>query len=151
MRREGNPKPKKELINKLETIQALAADCLTLLVQSRQLQKSRPTRANRSLASTASLSIESNARAFVRRHCKDMSGPKKFVLILGYLTKGDISREAPLGDIKKLWNTMKSRSVLGMKFNLFFSNKAKESGWVNSKKRGFYNLDRSWKDIFLND
>ncbi len=58
-------------------------------------------------------------------------------------------KEVSLGDIEKLWNSMKVSTLLGMKFNLSVSNRAKESGWVDSKKRGFYNLDRSWKEIFV--
>jgi hypothetical protein len=151
MPKGNSPSSQKKLINKLGTIQVLVNECLTLLSQHQHLGNPQPRRTEQPPSSGPSLDFESNARAFVKRHTRGLSGRKKFVLLLAYLTKGDAKKEIPLGDIKKLWNTMKSKSLLGMKFNLFFSNKAKESGWVDSKKRGLYNLDRSWKKIFADD
>jgi hypothetical protein len=151
MRSANGANGRKELIDKLETIRALAGDCLALLTQHRRLVSSTPHRTGRSSVSVSAtpLHFESNARAYVKRHTKGLSGPAKFVLLLAYLTKGNTSNEVPLGDIKKLWNTMKSKSLLG-KFNLAFANRAKDGGWVDSKKRGFYNLHRSWKDVLSN-
>ncbi|HLD64070.1 MAG TPA: hypothetical protein VI913_04215 [Candidatus Peribacteraceae bacterium] len=151
MRKGNSPTSQKELVNKLETIRVLANECLTLLSQRQHLAYPRPRRTEQPPSSVPSLDFESHVRAFVKRHARGLSGPKKFVLILAYLTKGSTNKEVSLGDIKKLWNTMKSKSLLGMRFNLFFSDKAKEGGWVGSKKRGFYNLDRSWKKIFADD
>lgn len=149
MRSGNSPSNQKELINKLETIQALAGDCLALLTQRRRLVTSTRHRAGHSPVSATPLHFESNVRAYVKRHAKGLSGPAKFVLLLAYLTKGDTNKEVSLGDIKKLWGTMKSKSLLG-KFNLAFANRAKDGGWVDSKKRGFYNLHRSWKDVLSN-
>ncbi|MHB8624435.1 MAG: hypothetical protein ACYDBA_13945, partial [Sulfuricaulis sp.] len=117
----------------------------------RQRRANLPPRRTVQPPSIPLLDFESNARAFVKRNARSLSGPKKFVLLLAFLAKGDLKKKIPLGDIKKLWNTMKSKSTLGMKFNLFFTNNAKEHGWVDSKKRGLYNLDRSWKKIFTDD
>ncbi len=149
MRSGNSPNNQKELINKLETIQALVGDCLALLMQRRRLVTSTPHRAGHSPVSATPLHFEFNARAYVKRHAKGLSGQEKFVLLLAYLTKGDTNKEVSLGDIKKLWNTMKSKSLLG-KLNLAFANRAKDGGWVDSKKRGFYNLHRSWKDVLSN-
>ena len=150
MRSGGNPNGTKGLIYKLKTIQALVGDCLKFLSQSRNVHTSKPYTARRSLASAPSLNFESNARAFVKRHGRNLTGPKKFVLVLAYLTKGNISKEVSSDAIEQLWSTMRSSSLLG-KFNRAFANRAKDNGWVDSKKRGFYNLDRSWKDIFVNE
>jgi hypothetical protein len=149
MPKGNSPRSQKELIGKLETIRVLASDCLTLLSQHQyRLRNPQARRTEQPPNSTISPHFESNARAFVKRYAKGLSGPKKFVLVLAYLTKGDIHGEVSLGDIEKLWNSMKVSTLLGMKFNLSVSNRAKESGWVDSKKRGFYNLDRTWKEIF---
>lgn len=149
MRSGNSPSSQKELINKLETIQALAGDCLASLAQRRYAGTPEPRRAGRSPVSATPLHFESNARAYVKRHAKGLSGPTKFVLLLAYLTKGDTKKEVSLGDIMKLWNTMKSKSLLG-KFNMAFANRAKDGGWVDSKKRGLYNLHRSWRDVLSN-
>jgi len=93
-----------------------------------------------------------NERAFVKQFANSLSsGPRKFVAILAYLAKGDTSNEVSLNDIEQLWNRASSKALLGMKFNRFFSTTAKEHGWVNSKKRGLYSLDSSWKEIFASD
>lgn len=93
-----------------------------------------------------------NERAFIKRYAKNAnSGPKKFTLVLAYLSKGDKSKEIALNEIEQLWNQMKSKTLLAMKFNRFFPTTAKENGWVNSKKRGFYYLTDSWKEVFGND
>lgn len=87
-------------------------------------------------------------RPFVKKYSKEMSGPKKFTLLLAFLSKGEVSKQIELKEIKKCWNKMTSKSLLGMKFNLFYSGNAKENDWVNTEKSGSYHLRPSWKEIF---
>ena len=85
---------------------------------------------------------------FIKEHVKGMSGPKKFVLLLSWLVKGALKTEVSLSDIQVQWNKMTRKSLLGMEFNRFFPAQARENNWVESKKKGSYNLRPSWKDIF---
>ena len=84
-------------------------------------------------------------RAFVKTHAKGLSGSRKFVLLLAYLAKGVPNKEVPLNDVKKVWNRMTAR--LG-KFNPFYTNEAKENGWVHTMKKGGYVLTTTWREAF---
>ena len=85
-------------------------------------------------------------RAFVKLHARDMSGSQKFALLVAYLTKGDTKKELPMTDVEKNWNRMKP--LLDGKFNLAYTTRAKDNGWVDSPKRGFYVILPGWKGIF---
>jgi len=87
-------------------------------------------------------------RPFVKRHGVGMSGPKKFALLVAYLAKGDLKKTIQFVEIKKHWNKMTAKSLLGMEFNTFYPASAKENNWVNSEKSGSYSLRPSWKAIF---
>ena len=87
-----------------------------------------------------------NERAFVKRYAIDKSGPKKFTLLLAYLTKGEIDRNIEISEIKKYWGKMTSKALLG-RFNMFYPNDAKTRGWINSREYGSYNLTNEWKAI----
>jgi len=87
-----------------------------------------------------------NERAFTKRYAIDKSGPKKFTLLLAYLAKGEVDKNFDLSDIKNHWNKMSAKNMLG-KFNMFYSNDAKNRGWVDSKEHGKYNLTNEWKSV----
>lgn len=146
MSKESRTFKRSELLQSLRQIKALAEEGLVALSGP-----STPTRLTRlharkqTPASNAKLNFEANERAFVKANVHGMSGSRKFVLILAYLAKGDANAEVPLKDVERTWNRM--TSLLGT-FNRKYSNDAKESGWVNSKKKGVYVLTRSWRDIF---
>lgn len=87
-----------------------------------------------------------NERAFVSRYVADKSGPKKFTLLLAYFAKGEVDKNIELSEIKKHWEKMSAKTLLG-KFNMFYPNDAKTRGWVDSKKHGEYNLTNAWKEV----
>lgn len=76
-----------------------------------------------------------------------MSGPKKFTLLVARFVKGDLKKEIALSEIRRNWNKMSAKTLLNMKFNLFYPSQAKENDWVESKRKGFYNLRPDWKEI----
>jgi hypothetical protein len=152
MRKGNSSGTQQELVAKLQKVQALVADCVDLVAQLKQAPSRLSKSSGRTQHTDRSVNFEMNERRFVKQYAKSLSGgPKKFVAILAYLAKGDTNKEVSLNEIEQLWNKTSSKALLGMKFNRFFPTTAKEHGWVNSKKRGLYNLDRSWKDIFAND
>lgn len=93
------------------------------------------------------LDFSINIRAFVKRFAADKSGPKKFVLLLAYLTKGELGKDVALSDIRKEWDKMKGKSMLG-EFNRNYSNTAKTKSWVNSSEYGNYCLTDTWQESY---
>jgi len=96
---------------------------------------------------TGALDFSMPIRAFIKKYSGRMSGPKKFTLMLAYLAKGNLDKEIMLTDIEDRWNRMTSKSLLGMKFNRFYSSQAKENDWVHASKQGSYHLRPNWKSI----
>jgi len=133
-------------------VQVLIGDSINLVAQLQAPAKRLVKLAAQAGSGNTSVRFDMNERAFAKRYAKNVGGgPKKFVLLLAFLTKGDTGKEVSLNEIEQLWNRTSSKTLLGMKFNRFFSGIAKEFGWVNSQKRGFYNLERSWKDVLSDD
>jgi hypothetical protein len=94
----------------------------------------------------AKLDFGKSERAFIKAYAKGLSGTKKFVLLVAYTAKGQVGKEVELNDVSKRWNKM--TALLGGKFNRFFSNTAKDDGWVDTRKKGTYVLTSSWKEAF---
>lgn len=93
------------------------------------------------------LDFSINIRAFVKRFVADKSGPKKFVLLLAYLAKGEIGKNVVLRDVRKEWGKMSGKNLLG-KFNRFYPNEAKTQGWIDSKEYGTYCLADTWQESY---
>ncbi len=93
---------------------------------------------------SAKLDFGKSERAFIKAYAKGLSGTRKFVLLVAYTAKGQVGKEVELNDVSKRWNKM--TALLGGKFNRFFSNTAKDDGWVDTRKKGTYVLTSSWKD-----
>jgi hypothetical protein len=87
-------------------------------------------------------------RAFVKKYSSGLNGSKKFVLLLAYLSKGDVSKTVKLSDVESHWNKMKAKGLLGMKFNRLYSSEARENDWASTEKSGLYQLRPSWRTIF---
>lgn len=83
-------------------------------------------------------------RAFMKKYGRGRGGPPKFTLLLACLAKGDSSREVTFQTIKGRWAKM--TTVIG-RFNPSYSIRAKDNGWVDTKKQGVYVLTSSWKEV----
>jgi hypothetical protein len=97
----------------------------------------------------AELDFEKPLRPFVKAYAKGLSGPQKFILLLSWLSKGDPKNEVKLSDIQEQWEKMTEKSLLGIKFNRFFSAQARNNDWAESKKQGVYNLRPSWRNALI--
>ena len=141
---------KREFVNRLEEIKKLADQCILEIGSTPSkpagLGGSKPEVEE---ANLTKLNFSLNVRAFVKKYAKQLSGPKKFVLILAYLAKGQINKEIPLADIERLWERM--TGLIGIDFSRTYALRAKENGWVNSTKQGVYILTDSWKEIFKHE
>src|SRR5579859_587127 len=112
---------------------------------------SPPTRNSaRSVGSPKKSSVKANfstpMRAFMKAHARTLSGPKKFALLVAYLSKNDPKTPVPFTDIERNWNKM--TGLLG-KFNPAHSTRAKDNGWVDSPKQGSYVIVPGW-EVILN-
>lgn len=136
---------KEKLIQNLTQIQSLIEDSLLELSATHKTDVGE-RKVQRSKAFSVEVDFNMNERAFIKKYGKGMSGPRKFVLILAYLVKGKVGQEKSLSEIENHWNKM--TSLVRGKFNRFYSARAKENNWVDSKKTGFYQLTSDWKKIF---
>ena len=113
------------------------------------LLSSRPTRKSRADSGKSS-SVRANfstpMRAFVKAHARTLSGPKKFALLVAYLSKNNPENTVPFIDIESNWNKM--TGLLG-KYNPAHSTRAKDNGWVDSPKQGVYVIVPGW-EVILN-
>jgi hypothetical protein len=147
MRRE-NSNAGADIVRDLEAIKSLADACISRIrLGPKKLPRSK-SKESRPYIRKSELDFDGNIRAFVKKHARSFSGPEKFVLLLGYVSKGKMGVEVPLNVIEQHWNKMTSSTLLGGRFNRFYTNSAKENGWVNSPKKGVYVLLPSWTDIF---
>lgn len=87
-----------------------------------------------------------NPRAFFKKYAKDLSGPKKFVLCLAYLVKGDSTDIKTLDEVSAIWSSV--HGLMGADFKRMYGTRAKEYDWVDSPKTGSYTLNPNWSDIF---
>lgn len=110
--------------------------------------KTRPNKVNekKAIRKNTKLDFSINIRAFVKKFANEKGGPKKFVLLLAFITKGKVGQDVALIDIRKEWNRMSGKNMLG-KFNRSYTNEAKIKCWVNTKKHGTYCLTENWQEI----
>jgi hypothetical protein len=94
----------------------------------------------------APINFATPIRAFVKLHARNLTGAQKFALLVAYLTRGDGQKEIQMTEVENNWNRMKP--LLGGKFNLAYTTRAKDNGWVDSPKRGIYKILPDWKGIF---
>jgi len=137
---------KNELLQKLNQAHDLIIECLEGLGKNggRESIKTVRTEGKKKGDLLAEVDFEKPIRPYIGEYTKDKSGPKKFTLLVAYLTKGDVSQSVLLSEVKKQWNRMKS--LLGGNFNRFYSSQAKDKDWVYSPKQGLYTLRPKWKD-----
>ena len=137
-----------ELIGRLEQAHELLGDALSILRKEKTKAPVKTSSATNKKTTHRALDFSTPIRAFVKRNGNGMSGPKKFTLLVAYLTKGETTKQTSLAEIEKQWNKMTAKSLLGMKFNRFYSSQAKENDWVITGKTGSYSLRPSWKEVF---
>ncbi|MGH9862186.1 MAG: hypothetical protein ACRD35_02050 [Candidatus Acidiferrales bacterium] len=135
----------KKLIATLQQIKALAEEGLRAVADRPKPWGRRKKPAEAKSHGPLHVEFDKPLRPFMKSDAKGLSGPKKFALLLSRLTKGDLKKEVALKEIERDWNRM--TSLLEMKFNRFFPAQAKDNDWVESKKKGFYNLRPDWKNI----
>ena len=80
-------------------------------------------------------------RAFMKRYAKGLGGPQKFTLLVAKLSGGKTGPSISLGELEKTWNRM---TALMGKFNPAYTTRAKDNGWVDTPKTGYYALRSSW-------
>lgn len=81
-------------------------------------------------------------RAFVKSHVKGLGGPQKFTVLLARLSGGKTGVAVGLKEIEKTWSRM--TEPMGGKFNPAYTTRAKDNGWVDTPKTGYYALRSSW-------
>jgi hypothetical protein len=135
-----------ELVAKLQQARALLDECIGTLqgAAPRKSKRGRAPEPRMHQSAPAKFDFDANERAFMKSHAKGLSGPKRFTLLVAFLAKGKPDLEVELKDVENRWNKM--TRLMGGKFNRFYSNSAKDNGWVNTKKQGVYVLTSRWQN-----
>jgi len=95
---------REKIIQKLHQIKILIEECIGELSPKKILKKISSEKLSEiKPVIPTKINFSMNKRAFIKKYSKGMSGPKKFVLILAYLVKGEIGKEKSLDEIKKHW------------------------------------------------
>lgn len=81
-------------------------------------------------------------RPNMKRLGKGLSGSRKFTVLLALLLGGQLGKERSLKDIEKAWNRMKL--LMEGKFNPAHTTRAKDAGWVDTPRPGYYVLLPNW-------
>lgn len=139
---------KEQLLSALQQIRDIVDEALGSAGQKAPRRKAAPQKSHQVPKPSIAVDFEKPGRPFIKQYSKGLSGTKKFVLLVSWLAKGDAKKEVPIVEIQKHWKRMKARSLLGLDFNDFYPTNAKDHDWVESRKKGFYNLRPSWKEIF---
>jgi len=138
-----------KLVASLQQIKLIADECLhAVRERTRPRSPKKKAQLMNDLQKAVHIDFTKPLRPFMKIYGKDLSGPKKFTLLLGWLAKGELKKEVELSDIESRWNRM--TSLLDMKFNRFFPANAKDNDWVESKKKGKYNLRPAWRNVIKN-
>ncbi len=152
MSKESKTNKRSDVLTKLREARWLLDECIAGLQGQARLKSAKApaesARPSRGSHAPRNLDFETNERAFVKAHAQDLSGPKKFVLLVAFLAKGKAGVDVDLKAVEGHWNKMTAPNLLDGKFNRFYTNAAKENGWVNTKKKGVYFLRPQWRDIF---
>jgi len=145
--RQGSSQEDKLILQRLGQIRDLVDETIGLLAKTNRpaKTKTRNRRSNPPPADSSNLDHSMPIRAFFKKYQAGLSGPKKFTLLVAYLSKGNLQKSVPTADLRKNWNKMKG--LLGFEFNTFYSTSAKDSDWVDAEKNS-YRLRPSWKEIF---
>src|SRR5260221_9885139 len=115
-----------QYIAALRHIQTIVNEALREVPSNRDSGNAKQPAASRSQVSTTQVSFDMNILAFMNKYAKDLSGPKKFALLVAHLARGDIAAQIPYQDIRGQWNKM--TTVLGGDFNPAHGNRAKAAG-----------------------
>lgn len=94
--------------------------------------------------SARGLSFSLNRRAFMNKYAKGLSGSQKFALLIAHIANGKSGHAISSDQISSEWNRIKG--IVGG-FNTAHATRAKERGWINAPKRGFYALSDTWKEV----
>lgn len=132
------------LTSKLKELKDIAEECLTIIGQAHSDAPKGKAALNKKERSPARLDFSKPVRPFMKTYSKNLSGPKKFVLLLAWLTKGDLKKQVLQSEIQRHWARM--TAILEMDFNRFFPANAKDRDWVEAKTKGLYNLRPSWSE-----
>lgn len=140
-----------KITQKLKQIEILVSECLADLSNDKSFTKGKTTHTSGSLSKKSpvdkgKIDFSIPLRPFAKKYTKGMNGSQKFTLILAKLTDGNLEKKINIAAIEQSWSSM--TAIMGVKYNRFYSQGAKDNDWVISEKIGIYSLRPSWLEIF---
>lgn len=145
-----NKTSEKDIVAQLVEARAIIDECVAMLSKGKVQggSKSSTKLKNKQSARLTKVDFGLNEKNFIKTYAKGLSGPKKFTLLLAYMTKGKIGIDVEVSKVSNKWKKMKAKNLLGYTFNGKYPNEAVTQGWVDSKKYGSYRLSQGWMGIF---
>ena len=147
MSKENSDATLKALSAKLDELRGILDECVQLIKLPTRKRSAIRAAPHAPIRASVSLDFKINPKAFAKKYCRKLSGPKKFVLLVAYLSAGDANKEVSVRDVEKLWNRMTDKSLLGAQFNGAFANRAAANNWIHPIRYAFYKLQPSWKEV----
>jgi len=96
-------------------------------------------------ATTSSASepdFELPVRAFVKRYAKNLSGPRKYAVLVARLSGGTLGQAVSPREVERQWRSM--TEPMGGDYNAAYASRAKNEGWVDAPDRNSIVLLKDW-------
>lgn len=132
-----------DLRKSLLLIRNLADECLDGLGETSKSVSDKGRRRRSSKNSILDPDFEMPMRAFFKKYGQGLSLPKRFALVVAFLTEGDIEKEATYENIKKTWQKVSAHLE---SFNSAYSTRSCDADFVEARKHGSYGLRPKWRD-----
>lgn len=86
--------------------------------------------------------FELPVRAFVKRHAKNLSGPRKYAVLVARLCGGTVGQTVSPREVERQWRSM--TEPMGGDYNPAYASRAKNEGWVDAPDRNSIVLLKHW-------
>src|SRR5437899_2896516 len=104
---KGNEPRGAELRNRLEEARKLLDEAIALVgTDNNNVRRNQPAAPKKAVPNKVALDFSMSIRAFIKANTKSMSGPKKLVMLIAYLAKGQETARVPVAEITGAWTRM---------------------------------------------
>jgi len=86
--------------------------------------------------------FELPVRAFVKRYAKNLSGPRKYAVLVARLCDGTVGKTVSPREVERQWRSM--TEPMGGDYNAAYASRAKNEGWVDAPDRNSIVLLKHW-------
>jgi hypothetical protein len=99
--------------------------------------------------SAGRLDFDLPVRAFVNRYAKNLSGPRKYAVLVARLCGGTVGQTVSPREVERQWRSM--TEPMGGDYNAAYASRAKNEGWVDAPDRNSIVLLKHWTNALNGD